>query len=122
VAQPLVAAAQRDDHVLVAGQVVQPLRGGRGHLLDEAERREDATRFGLRLGDLGGRLGVADQGGAGGHLQAAVEVDVGGADHDRRVGGGAALLVAAEQRERGAVVAAALALVLLDQPAGVLDR
>ena len=30
--------------------------------------------------------------------------------------------VAAEQRQRGAVVAAALGLVLLDQPAGVLDR
>ena len=31
-------------------------------------------------------------------------------------------LVAAEDRQRGAVVAAALGLVLLDQPAGVLDR
>ena len=95
---------------------------GRGRRLDEAEGAEDARRLGPRLGGLVLGVGVADQGRPGGDLEVAVEVDVGGTDQDRRVGALLAVGVASDQRGDGRVVAAALGLVLLDQPAGVLDR
>ena len=120
-AEPLVAGVEREQHVLVVDQLGDVGRRHRRRR-HQAEGAEDAAGLGVGLGHLVRRVAVAHQGGAGGDGQPAVEVDVGGPDHDRRVDHVAALGVAAEQRERGAVVAAALPLVLLDQPAGVLDR
>ena len=120
-AEPLVARPERDEHVLVAGQLGDAL-GRRLGRVDEAERGEDAAGLGPRLGDLVGRVGVAHQRGAGRHDELALRRDVGGADDDRAVRGRRAVGVAAEEGEGGAVVAASLGLVLLDQPAGVLDR
>ncbi len=120
-AQPPVPLVEREQHVLVGGDLVEvdlePRR--RRH---EPERAEDAARLGVGLGHLVGRVGVAHQRGTGGDGEPALEVDVGGADHDRAVDHRPALGVAAEDRERGAVVATALRLVLGDQPARVLDR
>ncbi len=119
--EPLVARGERDQHVLVARQLGDALGrpGRRGH---EAEGAEDAAGLGVRLGHLVVGVGVADQRRARGDPELAVRGDVGAADHDRAVRGLATLGVAADQGEGGAVVATPLGLVLLDQPAGVLDR
>ena len=119
--QPPVALVEGEQHVLVVDQLGDVHRRGRRRR-HQPERAEDAAGLGVRLGDLVRRVGVAHQRRPGGHGEPALEVDVGGADHDRAVHDRAALGVAAEHRQRGAVVAAALGLVLLDQPAGVLDR
>ena len=96
---------------------------GRRRRRHQPERREDAAGLGVRLGHLVGRVGVAHQRRAGGHREparrastSAVRMTIGLSTHRP------AARVAAEDRQRGAVVAAALGLVLLDQPAGVLDR
>ena len=51
----------------------------------QPEGAEDAAGLRVRLGDLVRRVRVAHQRRAGGDLEPAVEVDVGGADHDRAV-------------------------------------
>ena len=98
------------------------LASGVGASGTSPKRAQDAAGLGVRLRHLVRRVRVAHQRRAGRHLEPALEVDLGGADHDRAVHLGPAARVAAEDRERGAVVAAALGLVLLDQPAGVLHR
>ena len=70
--EPLVAGGQRDEHVLVAGQVGDAL-GGRGRRVDEPERGQDAAGLGVGLGDLVRRVGVAHQRGTGGDLEPPVE-------------------------------------------------
>ena len=119
--QSLVAAVEGEQHVLVVDQLGDVhARHGCGRY--EAEGAEDAAGLGVGLGDLVGRVGVAHERRAGGDGEPAVEVDVRRTDHDRAVDDRLAVRVAAEDRQRGAVVAATLGLVLLDQPAGVLDR
>lgn len=65
---------------------------------------------------------MPDQGGAGGHPQAAVGGDVRGPDQDRRVQRAPPLVVAPDQREHAGVVAAPGRLVSADHPARVLQR
>ena len=84
-AQPLVAGAQRDQHLVLAGEGVEAL-DRLGRRLHEPERAEDAGGLGPRLLGLVHRIGVTYEGRAGGDLEVAVEVDVGRTDEDRRVG------------------------------------
>ena len=58
---------------------------GTGAGRHQAEGAEDAAGLGVGLGDLVRRVGVAHQRRAGGDLEPALEVDVGGADDDRAV-------------------------------------
>ncbi len=120
-AEPLVARVEREQHVLVAGQLLHALGGVVGRRC-QTEGGQDPARLGVGLGHLVLGVGVADQGGAGRDRHRAVGGDLRGADHDRGVGGGQARGVAAEQREGGPVVAAAVRLVAPDQPARVLHR
>ena len=120
-AEPGVAGAERDQHVLVCGELGQ-VDVGHGRRRDQTEGREDAAGLRVRLGHLVRRVGVAHERRAGRHLQPPLEVDVGRADQDRAVDDGLAVGLATEERQRGAVVAPALGLVPLDEPAGVLDR
>ncbi len=119
--EPAVTRVEGEQDVLVVDQLGD-VGGRHGRGRDQSEGGQDASRLGARLGHLVRRVGVAHERRTGRDGEAAVEVDVGGADHDRAVDDRGAVVVATEDRQRGAVVAAALRLVLLDQAAGVLHR
>ena len=86
------------------------------------QRVEQAGELGPGLGCFGGRVGVADQGGADVDPHPAAGVDLGRTDEDRRVELAVALASAADQRDDAAVVAAPSRLVPRDHPAGALQR
>ncbi len=96
-------------------------------------RAQALRRLALQRGDQPGSLGpafrrlaqgigVTHDGRADADAQAAVALDLGGADQDCRVQRAPALAVAADQRRHPAVVAATLRLVAADHPAGAFQR
>ena len=120
--EPLVARVEREQHVLVVDQL--------GDVDARRRRRRAPARTRARMPPALACVSATSYAGSESRTRvapavtvsrpsrstSAVRITIGLSTIGRAVG------VAAEQRQRGAVVAAALGLVLLDQPAGVLDR